>query len=972
MNDQGQSATTGPLDLLETLPIMILDVDRDGKLLFANRKVRERLGLPQELEDVALEDILDESSAKEAKQMLEELFGGESDITSTWRLQPEAGREFLVDSNAVSIYENGYPTRVRAYLHDGSEPVASSPAQDSAASNQLRSALKEEQEYTKALIQKSGLLVYILDTKGRIVEINKKMETVTGFSRENTPTLEKLLQGMYPEPKYRAIVERIHENMYKNQHIRETELAISTRSGEVKNISWSTARLKNARGQVHGFIAMGFDLTEKKRLEQWVKLQLSCFERVSDAVVVSDLEGHVINWLGRAERLLGYSPKEMIGKGLSTLFPEQEREQIAADMAESIERDGRWSREISVLDAGGKPLAVRFETTVIFNEKGTPIALVSILHDETKEKEYEEALATTRSSVEEYRQQLETREQEYADAQEHIEELEKRIDYLGNKVRDIEQEANRLASGRVALEEAIKELSIYQLQIQNTRSSAIITLDTSGVILTWSSGAEEITGVKANDAFNRPQDEVLGLDEFDWESLQSEATEKGHVVVPCTLTRADGRKQAIVLEVSVLTDEDDRPIGFAEVALKPLVPAELETELLDAKNLGIVGKLAGGMVRDVGDAFSALETNIRRLKTYIKDLRKVVELYRGGARNRDIEAFIRNVDLGSVLSDLDFLFDESEESLAHIRNLARDLAGILPDQPDVKEPQNLNDIAESAVSLVGADVGPRARVEKDYADPVLVPVHRSTCVRALVNLLLASVRAFDKMDPKANEIWVRTALDGELGVLEISHNGLPLPDDIGEHLGDFSYLATAGGFPYLALGTANRLIESLGGTLDVHTHPEGGAKFRTTFVCAEAEPVELPPEKEEASDKRPVLFVDDDKNLLRSFRRYFESWYDVFQANTSDEAKSALGVRQDFAAIVCDVLLPEEHGMALIREIAGQDPGVRDRMVFLLPPGLSGKARSQLVEMSRPAVGKPVDMASLKSIIDVVADRSGG
>ncbi len=966
MNDQGQSATTGPLDLLEALPIMILDVDRDGNLLFANRKVRERLGLPAELDDITLDDILDAPSAKEARKMLEELFGGESDITATWKVKPTSGREFLVDSNAVSIYENGYPTRVRAYLHDGSETAAVVSPTASAASSQLRDALKEEQEYTKALIQKSGMLVYIIDTKGRIVEINKKMETVTGFNRENTPTLEKLLEGMYPEPKYRAIVQRIHENMYKNQHIRETELAISTRSGEVKNISWSTARLKNARGQVHGFIAMGFDLTEKKRLEQWVKLQASCFERVSDAVVVSDLKGHIINWLGRAERLLGHSAKEVIGKELSVLFPEEDREEIGRSMAEAIDKEGRWSKELTVLHADGKPLLVRFESTVIFNEKGAPIALVSIVHDETKEKEYQEALSAARQSAEEYQAQLEARNEAYEEAQVHIEKLEKRVEYLSNKVRDIEQEANRLASGRVALEEAIKELSIYQLQIQNTRASAIVTLDTSGVILTWSSGAEDLTGVKTNDAINQHQDEVLKLEEFDWESLQAEATEKGQVVVPCTLTRADGRKQPIVLELSVLTDEEDRPIGFAEIVLKPLVPAELETDLLESKNLGIVGQLAGGMAREVGDAFSALETNVRRLRGYIRDIKRVVELYRSGARNRDIEAFIRNVDLASILSDLDFLFDESTENLARIRNLSRDLADILPGQPDRKDPCNLNDMAESAVSLVDAEVSSRAHIEKDYAAPILVSVHRSTCVRAMVNLLLASARSFDKRDPKANEIWIRTALDGDQGVLEVTHNGMPLPEDIAEHLDDFSYLATSGGLPYLALGTANRLIQSLGGELTVESHPEGGAKFHAMLPCADVDPVTLPPEKE-AGERRPVLFVDDDKNLLRSFRRYFEPWYEVLQANSAEEAVRALEVRQDFAAVVSDVLMPEEHGLASLADIGEKYPGVRDRMICLVPPDLSEEGRTRLLDMSCATVGKPVDMASLKTIVDLVA-----
>ena len=306
MFEQGSEATTRHLDLLDALPIMILDVDERGALQFANKRVRERIGLPLDLDDIGLVDVLDGSCSAEAMAQVRDLFNGENDLTSTWRLKARSGGLIQVDTNAVTIYDNGSPFRVRFYLHDGSESASANAATPPADPSDLRGALKEEQEYTKALIQKSGLLVYILDTKNNVVEINKKMEEVTGFTRDTASNLDALLNGMYPDGKYRSIVERIHQNMYKNQHIRETELSISTNGGEVKHVSWSTARLKNARGQVHGFIAMGVEVSEKKRLEQWVKLQSSCFDRVSDGVVVSDLKGQIINWVGGAERLLGH------------------------------------------------------------------------------------------------------------------------------------------------------------------------------------------------------------------------------------------------------------------------------------------------------------------------------------------------------------------------------------------------------------------------------------------------------------------------------------------------------------------------------------------------------------------------------------------------------------------------------------------------------------------------------------------
>lgn len=982
MNDHGQQAITGHLDILEALPIMILDVDRDGILQFANKKVRERLGLPAELDEVSLSDVLDASSVGDAMSKLSELFSGEGDITSVWRLRTRTGL-VQVETNAVTIYENGYPVRVRAYLHDPNEivpvpapvPVAPAPAPvpvTFTGSADAIAALKEEQEYTKALLEKSGLLVYIIDTRNNVVNTNSEMLKTTGFSHQNAPSLEHLLTGLYPDPKYRAIVQRIHENMYKNQHIRKTELTISTATGEVKHISWSTARLKNAKGQVHGFIAMGIDVSEKKKLEQWVKLQTSCFERVLDGVVVSDLGGIVINWIGGAERLLGYKQDQMVGKQLGELFPTEYRANIESSLKEGVDRDGRWSTELPMSASDGRKVYVRMDSAVILNEKGTPIALVTVLHDLTQQRQLARDLDEEKAEVLQLTRLLEDREKELRDSHVRTEDIERRTEYLERKNRDLEQDVSRSASGRSALEAAIKELSLFQIQILSTSSAALITLDAGGNVLTWSKGAEELTHFSDKDAFGKAHDQALKLEEFDWEMIQSEVTQTGRVVLPCTLVRRDESRQPILLEVAVLQDEQGQPLGYTEVALPPPAPAHVEdpkpdlsAELLRALDLSTLGQLSLGLARDMSDVFSSQHSNVRRLQDYVGDLKKLIELYRSGVSHRDIESFIRKVDLKKELGDIDFVFDETHEGLVRMRDLAQDLQRFLPGTGQLNEVLNLNELAESAASLLRLDLQNRARIERVYSEPCLASGNFGEITRAFVNIALSVLDRFTQASQVKNELKLQTLLDGDWAILQLSHNGPGLSDEIAGMLGDLMALVQTRDASAMHLAVASQLIASCGGVLE-RAFENGHEAFRIRLPALTVEPT-FPGEDVERTDPTGnVMFIDDDKNQLRAYRRHFERYYNVFQVDNPDEALNVASVRHDFLAIVSDLLQPVEEGVRLIESLLARHPQLKGRCVVLVPPGTTREVRKKLASMVKVVLNKPVELESLASILSMI------
>ena len=69
-----------------------------------------------------------------------------------------------------------------------------------------------------------------------------------------------------------------------------------------------------------------------------------------------------------------------------------------------------------------------------------------------------------------------------------------------------------------------------------------------------------------------------------------------------------------------------------------------------------------------------------------------------------------------------------------------------------------------------------------------------------------------------------------------------------------------------------------------------------------------------------ILFVDDDTNLLDSFRRHFGRSFEVVTAASAEEALKILDTGRRFSAIISDQRMPGMDGASLLGEISRREP----------------------------------------------------
>ena len=145
------------------------------------------------------------------------------------------------------------------------------------------------------------------------------------------------------------------------------------------------------------------DITERKRSE--VKIRESeeryrlLFERAIDAIFVADPEtGALLDMNRAAERLMGYSRQELVGKHQSILHPTEEKETYQRKFRQATLAAGREFHEMEVVNRQGQRVPVEISSGGAFNLGGQPVH-VGIFRDISVRKQAEQALRDSEAAL---------------------------------------------------------------------------------------------------------------------------------------------------------------------------------------------------------------------------------------------------------------------------------------------------------------------------------------------------------------------------------------------------------------------------------------------------------------------------------------------------------------------------------------------------------------------------------------------
>jgi len=114
-----------------------------------------------------------------------------------------------------------------------------------------------------------------------------------------------------------------------------------------------------------------------------LKQRAKAFDYLFDAVVVTDMQGVMIDWNKGSEALYGYTKEEAVGQSVSILHVPEDTEHITAEVISAVEESGKWTGEVRMLHKDGHIGWVESMCVPIFDDDNMMIGALGINRDIT-------------------------------------------------------------------------------------------------------------------------------------------------------------------------------------------------------------------------------------------------------------------------------------------------------------------------------------------------------------------------------------------------------------------------------------------------------------------------------------------------------------------------------------------------------------------------------------------------------------
>jgi signal transduction histidine kinase/CheY-like chemotaxis protein len=323
-------------------------------------------------------------------------------------------------------------------------------------------------------------------------------------------------------------------------------------------------------------------------------------------------------------------------------------------------------------------------------------------------------------------------------------------------------------------------------------------------------------------------------------------------------------------------------------------------------------------------------------------------------------------DASALVAELATHVEAAREGARRVRDIVADLRTLSSRGEDALVAVDVRKPLHAALAIAGHELRRRARVELVLppVSPVLASEER--LAQVFVNLLLNAAHALP--EAAAAPGLVRVEVSEKPGSVDvaITDSGRGIRR---EHLPrlfePFFTTKAPGEGSGLGLALSHRLISSFGGTIAVESTEGEGSRFVVSLPSTEAvtSPREPPSQRSAMPAPRArVLVIDDEPAIVKAVRGAVGERVEVDACSGVEEARGML-TAATYDLVLCDVILPNEDGFALLDWIERERPALAPRVVMTSGGHLHVRAREFAAANPRRWLDKPFDLAALDEIV---------
>ncbi len=318
-------------NLVELCPDVI--VVHDGKkILFANPAVEKVIGMkPEEIVGKPIFEFIHPEYWDVVRERMNRALKGEMLPLIEEKIALPGGRELIVEVTGGPVTWDGKPA-VALLIRDITE----------------RKKL-EKRYYDLWNSLSDGLLIVAPD--GKILEVNKRVEEISGRSREELVgrNIAEFLSSRYAKMAMDAI-----KKLISTAESRRVELPVESRGKTI----WVEARGRLAEYDGRQVVQVSLrDITERRELEKRLRDERELMNRIvesANALVVGlDKEGRIVLFNKKCEEVTGWRREEVIGTEWVEVFvPEDYRNEFIEALKRAIKEKVEFTSRIRTREGG--------------------------------------------------------------------------------------------------------------------------------------------------------------------------------------------------------------------------------------------------------------------------------------------------------------------------------------------------------------------------------------------------------------------------------------------------------------------------------------------------------------------------------------------------------------------------------------------------------------------------------------------
>ena len=755
--------------------------------------------------------------------------------------------------------------------------------------------LRESEARYKALFDSDLFYVYLHDLEGRFLELNESALRLSGYTSDEIKSLS-FHSLLHPDELPKALTE-LEEIIETGSQSKPTRFRLVTKEGDAIWIE-REARLLYRDGKPYAIQGVARDITENKRALEDLAYKEKRFRDIAENALEwiweVDRSGKYTYASSVVEKILGYTPEEILGKHFFDLFePEEREEKKKAALAVFARKMPFGEFENRNVHKNGDPVWLSTSGVPVLDDQGNLLGYRGADTDITERKRQEEAL---RESEERYR-------------------------LLADNASDV------IWVRDMNLAPIYISPSIERLQGWSVEEAVAQTAD------------ETMTPASAEFA-RKVLSEELMIEEREEKDLSRSRTLE--VEMKCK----DGSTVWTEVNVRFLRDGSDRAVGLVGISrdISERKRAEeekaaLEEQLRHAQKMEAVGSLASGIAHD----FNNLLTGILGYAELLKlEARPGEEVFKGA---EVIEtAACRASELTRQL--LGFAQKGKQRNIpVDMHRVIGDVTALL--SPSINKRIDITERRRTDRSLV---MGDPSQLHQIIMNLVLNASDAMTeCGEIIVETRTVKLggehyRIFPEVPP------------GSYNVISVTDSGSGIPEDVRSHVFD-PFFTTKDRSEGTGMGLAMvyGIVKNHAGGIRVETEVGVGTTFEVYLPVAEGGAVSSPESqaKQPLHGRERILFVDDEEVVRETTATMLTSLgYAVTCAcNGLEGVEYYREHMEEVDLVMLDITMPVMDGGDCFRALKKLDPDVK--VVLTSGHALDGAAQKLLDAGILCPFGKP-------------------